>query len=565
MMFDPTFYRKIYPDLRFIPDDYQLENHWLQNGSKEGRICCEEQLRQFINELPYKFSLYDYQKYPDVPSNELDCLVHFYMHGYKEGRVYSAQQLENTNNKLEQQLSDEHEIYDDIEIDTTYDDNKKINILIRTHARGKMFLNCISSVLSQTYKNYHVYIHVQNNKDLDYVNRSINNSEKITIIKGNESKTHYHHNTFCNNLIDCVSTGWLMFLDDDDQFTTSNALAIIVPELDKNKIILWKYKRPDMIISPDIEKDLTNPGTIASPTYCIHHKIAAMSTWPAKRQGDFHYIKPIYNNLERVMIDYVLTKYQLQSQVASFGDSMETEFEIPTNCQLYTSKSLDHLHERFIKKYNLKPLTDNTGPCIFFGFYNPEDFKTFNTHNGPKFAMFGGSDCDLRIPGGTNNILLIAQNLKQTDTFIHISNDIKQRIIDTGYTSKKFNLNLVNHDLFKPIVQPGEYVFIYNGMNGIGNKKIYGEKYYNEVVERLPQYKYICSNDLHLPYEKMPDIYSQCFIGLRLTDQDGNANMVQEFEAMGIPVVHNSSRYGLKWSDVDSIVCHIEENNKTKF
>lgn len=561
MSFDPVFYRKIYPDLRFIPTKQELYSHWVHSGMNEGRLSSESQLREFVSDLPYKFDLKTYQQYPDVPNNELDCLVHFYMHGYKENRTYSQSQLQDTNHLLEEQLYDEitsndHEI-------VIEDELKKINILIRTHAREEMFVNCISSVLNQTYKNFHVYVHVQNDKDLNYVNRSINTSEKVTIIRSVD--TTAHHNTFCNDLIQCVSDGWLMFLDDDDQFTTNNALALISPELDKNKIVLWKYKRPDMLVFPDITHDLTNPGTIASTTYCIHHQIASMSTWPAERQGDFHFIKPIFNTLERIMLDNILTKYQLQNQVASFGKSTTSGLEIPTGCQLHTSDSLKHLHERFIKKYKLTQLTDSHAPCIFFGFYHPRDFELFHNHQGPKFAMFGGSDCDLRIPGGMNNILLIAQNLKQTDSIVHISDDIEKRIIETGNTSQGFGLNLVDYDLFKPVDQPGECVFIYNGMNGMGNKKIYGEKYYNKIIELLPQYKYIRSNDLHLPYEKMPDIYSQCFIGLRLTDQDGNANMVQEFEAMGIPVVHNNSEYGLKWSDVDSIVSHIEENSNLRF
>jgi len=70
-----------------------------------------------------------------------------------------------------------------------------------------MFVNCISSVLNQTYKNFHVYVHVQNDKDLNYVNRSINTSEKVTIIRSVD--TTAHHNTFCNDLIQCVSDGWL--------------------------------------------------------------------------------------------------------------------------------------------------------------------------------------------------------------------------------------------------------------------------------------------------------------------------------------------------------------------
>ena len=37
----------------------------------------------------------------------------------------------------------------------------------------------------------------------------------------------------------------------------------------------------------------------------------------------------------------------------------------------------------------------------------------------------------------------------------------------------------------------------------------------------------------------MPNVYSKCFIGLRLTDEDGNANTVQEFNSMEIPIIFN--------------------------
>ena len=45
-----------------------------------------------------------------------------------------------------------------------------------------------------------------------------------------------------------------------------------------------------------------------------------------------------------------------------------------------------------------------------------------------------------------------------------------------------------------------------------------------------------------IPNEKMPEIYEQCY-GLRLTEHDGNANTVKEFEAMQIPIIHNQSEY----------------------
>jgi hypothetical protein len=48
---------------------------------------------------------------------------------------------------------------------------------------------------------------------------------------------------------------------------------------------------------------------------------------------------------------------------------------------------------------------------------------------------------------------------------------------------------------------------------------------------------------------------------LRLTDHDGNANSVQECEAMKIPVIHNQSEYGIKWKTVDDIVQLIQQYN----
>ena len=40
----------------------------------------------------------------------------------------------------------------------------------------------------------------------------------------------------------------------------------------------------------------------------------------------------------------------------------------------------------------------------------------------------------------------------------------------------------------------------------------------------------------------------------------GNANSVQECEAMNIPVVHNQSDYGLKWENIKDIITHINNN-----
>ena len=62
----------------------------------------------------------------------------------------------------------------------------------------------------------------------------------------------------------------------------------------------------------------------------------------------------------------------------------------------------------------------------------------------------------------------------------------------------------------------------------------------------------------------MPKIYKECFIMLRLTDNDGNANSVQECEAIGIPAIHNQSCYGLKWKNFEDVKQHILHQYKKK-
>jgi DNA-directed RNA polymerase beta' subunit len=52
---------------------------------------------------------------------------------------------------------------------------------------------------------------------------------------------------------------------------------------------------------------------------------------------------------------------------------------------------------------------------------------------------------------------------------------------------------------------------LYNGFS-VDNEIIYGKNYYLEVMDRLPNYKYIFSNQLKIQHSMMPDLYKKCFI-----------------------------------------------------
>jgi hypothetical protein len=220
---------------------------------------------------------------------------------------------------------------------------------------------------------------------------------------------------------------------------------------------------------------------------------------------------------------------------------------------LYVSNSLEHLKKRFQKCY-YKNNYRNDCICVFFGIYSGNDIQILRKHRGYKFLIWGGTDCNWKYRERVINF----ESINKIPDLYHIaiSKDIQERLSLKNIESIFLELDLIDKELFKPVSKKGKCIFIYNGFTK-GNEDIYGKKIYMEVVRRLPMFKFIYSNQLNLPYEKMPEIYAECFIGLRLTEHDGNANMVQEMKEMNIPVVHNLSDYGLKWKSVEDIVGYI--------
>ena len=220
--------------------------------------------------------------------------------------------------------------------------------------------------------------------------------------------------------------------------------------------------------------------------------------------------------------------------------------------QIYVSNSLIHLKTRIMKMYNLQEYSNIEKPCVFFGIYDyKHELEKINQHKSKCIVIPGGSD------------FINYKFIKKPVIYLSLSKDIQHRFDSVKIPSILINFNLVDLTLFKPIERKGDKIFIYDGIiKKPDAARIYGKKYYDTVVKQLPNYEYIYSSDLNLPYEKMPEIYNKCFIGLRLTKHDGNANMVQEMETMGIPVVHNQSDYGLKWKTVDDIIEHIHKSSK---
>lgn len=223
--------------------------------------------------------------------------------------------------------------------------------------------------------------------------------------------------------------------------------------------------------------------------------------------------------------------------------------------QLYVSKHLNHFKGRFMNLYNKIEYSNNNISCIFFGIYDMNDFQVIQKHNGYKIIIWGGSDFN-----STATYSNIIDNLQNIKNIIHISisDDLQNRLNKKQIKNTRIEFSLVDKNIFKPFNHTGDCIYIYNGFN-TSREHIYGDNIYKEVIQKLPNHSFIFSNNIKMPHEKMPNIYRKCFIGLRLTKNDGNANTVEEFKCMNIPIIHNQSEYGLKWKNVDDIVSYINK------
>ena len=225
------------------------------------------------------------------------------------------------------------------------------------------------------------------------------------------------------------------------------------------------------------------------------------------------------------------------------------------------SNSLSPFRERFLKKFQLQPYRKEICEKILvFGCYSFRELKQIIRllrHRKKVYLLWGGTDCHT-----LHNYKYLPKNHKNL-IHLSISDNISETLRNNNISFLFIpHFNLLEKEYFKTnqnILKKN--IYIYNGLDGNKNREdFFGKSIYKKVEEELIKYhsfqkkQFIYSNELYLPYEKINQIYQSCFIGLRLCPQDGNANTVQEFQYLKIPIIHNCSNYGMKWKNEKDII-----------
>lgn len=182
--------------------------------------------------------------------------------------------------------------------------NILINILTRTSNRPNGFRNCYHSIVNQSYKNVRHIVSYDSDNDLSYLN--LYNVDKIRVyreiveLENNTNEFRFApYNLYCNELLNEVEDGWILFLDDDINLLHSKVLEELAAEIskaDENTMFIWQLRYPNGKVLPlkshfqaqEIEKN-----KIDTSCFLFHSKFKNNAKWDSWKASDFRFIKKL--------------------------------------------------------------------------------------------------------------------------------------------------------------------------------------------------------------------------------------------------------------------------------
>lgn len=187
-----------------------------------------------------------------------------------------------------------------------------INILTRTSGRPVGFKKCRESIDNQTYKKVRHIVSYDELADLAYLDQ-YNEIDKIKVQRldkplKDESppvpSEFKPYNLYCNDLLNMVSEGWVMFLDDDDMLANEKVLENIVTNLQNgnNKILIWQTKFPNGALLPperEFQQKKIFFERIDTACFMFHSKYKEVSKWDGWYAADYRFLEGLTRHIPK--------------------------------------------------------------------------------------------------------------------------------------------------------------------------------------------------------------------------------------------------------------------------
>jgi glycosyltransferase involved in cell wall biosynthesis len=199
-----------------------------------------------------------------------------------------------------------------------------INILTRTSGRPNAFKQCFNSIKNQTYNNIRHIVSYDDPKDLAYIDNyeveKLNLVSEFSYKRSNQEIKPY--NLYCNELMQKVKDGWILYLDDDNVLSHSKVVETIVSQLqfhDSDTLFIWQTEFPDNSRIPNhyiFKRRIIEKCQIDTACFLFHSKYKNKVKWDNKRMADYRFIKELAEIIpNQTWIQMVMTRK------LNFGDS----------------------------------------------------------------------------------------------------------------------------------------------------------------------------------------------------------------------------------------------------
>lgn len=176
-----------------------------------------------------------------------------------------------------------------------------LNILVRCHNRPKGFKRLIES--ARGYPNVRFICSYDNDETWRYLHKE--RVEKVRVDPapperqppGEEYRNPLPANAYFNEMYKRVLGGYVMFMDDDDEFTEYST-GRIARQAEEDRMLLWRVNtRQGKSVPSNDHWGTITAGDISGIGVCFHSKWIEQAQWEPWRRGDYRVIK----NLSKVI------------------------------------------------------------------------------------------------------------------------------------------------------------------------------------------------------------------------------------------------------------------------
>lgn len=181
---------------------------------------------------------------------------------------------------------------------------RTLYVLTRTSGRPEFFRRCRESVLALNYPNVVHIVHSDDPRCEQYIECDI-------LVRGEAHGSYIGtapYNLYNNRLLSAIpGSGWVHFLDDDDQYVSPDVMDWVTDDLDPELLHVCKARRWEGTVWP---RGWKKQKSFQTECFVADAKLAKRGRWWGDKGGDHYYTKQLTRRAGMEWHDVIVAEAQ---------------------------------------------------------------------------------------------------------------------------------------------------------------------------------------------------------------------------------------------------------------